>query len=95
MENVTTSEDEGEANHEYERFKKKQSRILSICEKRIRDLEDEDYVMLEDSMSSLHLESLEGSQKEEPEISREYVKPIGGNTIPPQYSQKNKLVSAL
>ena len=47
-------------------------------------MEDEDYVMLEGSMSSLHLESLEGSQEEkEPEISREYVKPIGGDTIPP------------
>ena len=26
-------------------------------------MEDEDYVMLEDSMSSLHLKSLEGSQR--------------------------------
>ena len=53
-----------------------------------KDLEDEDYLMLEDSMSSLHLESLKGSQKEEPEITREYVKLIGGDTIPPQYSKE-------
>ena len=51
-------------------------------------MEDEDYVILEDSMSSLHFESLESSEKEEPEISREYVKPIGGDTIPPQNSRK-------
>ena len=88
LENVTTSDDEREINCEYERFKKKHSQILSICEKRIQDLEDEDYVMLEDSMSSLHLESLKGSQKEEPEITREYVKLIGGDTIPPQYSKE-------
>ena len=89
LQNVMTSDDERGINCEYEWFKKKQSQILSICEKRIQDLEDEDYVVLEDSMSSLHLEALEGSQKEEePEITREYVKPIGGDTIPPQYSRE-------
>ena len=52
-------------------------------------MEDEDYVMLEDSMSSLHLKSLEGSEEEkELEILREYVKPIGGDMIPPQYSKE-------
>ena len=34
LENVMTSDYEREVNHEYERFKKKQSQILSICEKR-------------------------------------------------------------
>ena len=57
MKNITTSDNEKEANHEYERFKR-QAQILSICEKRIQEMEDEDYVMLEGSMSSLHLESL-------------------------------------
>ena len=86
MENVTTNEDEREINCEYERFMKKQNQILSICDKRIQNIEDEDYVMLE---GSLHLESLEGSQEEkEPEISREYIEPIGGDTIPPQYSKE-------
>ena len=52
-------------------------------------MEDGDYVMLEGSMSSLHLESLEGSQEEkEPKISKEYIKPIRGDTIPPQYSKE-------
>ena len=52
-------------------------------------MEDGDYVMLEGSMSSLHLKSLEGSQEEkEPNISKEYIKPIGGDTIPPQYSKE-------
>ena len=45
--------------------------------------------MLEGSMSSLHLKSLEGSQEEkEPKISKEYIKPIRGDTIPPQYSKE-------
>ena len=89
MKNITTDEDERKVNHEYERFKKRQAQILLICDKRIRDMEDGDYVMLEGSMSSLHLESLEGSQEEkEPGISREYIKPIGGDTIPPQYSKE-------
>ena len=61
IKNVTTDEDERKVNHEYERFKKRQAQILLICDKRIRDMEDGDYVMLEGSMSSLHLESLEGS----------------------------------
>ena len=58
VKNITTSDDEKEANHEYKRLKKRQAQILSICEKRIQEMEDEDYVMLEGSMSSLHLESL-------------------------------------
>ena len=52
-------------------------------------MEDEDYVMLEGSLSSLHLESLQDSEEEkEPEITKEYMKPIGGNTIPQQYSKE-------
>ena len=48
-----------------------------------------DYVMLEGSMSSLHLESLEGSQEEkEPNVLKEYVEPIRGDKIPPQYSKE-------
>ena len=74
MKNIATDEDEGKVNHDYGRFKKRQAHILSICDKRIRDIEDRDYVMLEGSMSSLHLEALEGSQKEkEPKILKEYV----------------------
>ena len=89
MENITTDEDERKVKHEYERFKKRQARILSICDKRIRDVEDGDYVMLEGSMSSLHLKSLEDSQEEkEPKISKEYIKSIGEDTIPPQYSKE-------
>ena len=52
-------------------------------------MEDEDYVMIEGSMSSLHLESLQDSEEEkELEITKEYIEPIGGNTIPPQYSKE-------
>ena len=80
MKNIATDEDERKVNHDYERFKKRQAHILSICDKRIRDMEDVDYVMLEGSMSSLHLKSLEGFQEEkEPEISKEYIKLIGGD----------------
>ena len=89
MENITTDEDEQKVNHEYERFKKRQAQILSICDKRIKDMEDGDYVVLEGSMFSLCLKSFEGSQEEkEPKISKEYIKPIGGDTIPPQYSKE-------
>ena len=89
MKNIATDEDERKVNHDYERFKKGQAHILSICDKRIRDMEDGDYVMLEGPMSSLHLESLGGSQEEkEPKISKEYIKPIVGDTIPPQYSKE-------
>ena len=46
-------------------------------------------VMLEVSMSSLHLESLRDSEEEKkPEITKEYIEPIGGSTIPPQYSKE-------
>ena len=52
-------------------------------------MEDGDYVVLEGSMSSLHLKSLEGSQEEkELKILKEYIKPIRGDTIPPQYSKE-------
>ena len=55
-------------------------------------MEDEDYVMLEGSVSSLHLESLRDSEEEkEPDVTKEYIKPIGGNTIPPQYSKEISL----
>ena len=70
-------------------LRKSKVKFFQFARKESETWEDEDYVMLEDSMSSLHLESLEGSQKEkEPEITREYVKPIGGDTIPPQYSRE-------
>ena len=89
IKNITTDEDERKVNHDYERFKRRQAQILSICDKRIRDMEDGDYVMLEGSMSSLHLESLKGSQEEkEPRILKEYIKPIRGDMLPPQYSKE-------
>ena len=69
--------------------RKRQPQILSICHKRIRDMEDGDYVVPEGSMSSLHFKSLEGSQdKKEPKLLKEYIKPIGGDTIPSQYSKE-------
>ena len=47
-------------------------------------MEDGDYIMIDSSMSSLHLKSLEGFQEEkELKMSKEYIKPIGGDTIPP------------
>ena len=52
-------------------------------------MEDGDYVIIEGSMSSFCLETLEDfCKKEEQEILREHVDPIGGNTIPPQYSRE-------
>ena len=70
---VENSKDEWKVNHEYQKFRKKQSWILSICDKRIQSMEDGDYVIIEGSMSSLHPESLEDFQKEkEQEVTREH-----------------------
>ena len=81
MQNVATSNDEKKASQEYQRFKKKQSQVLSICEKRIQEIREQDYLQIRGSRSTSDLGS-------EEEIKVQYVRPIGGNTIPPQYSRE-------
>ena len=81
MQNVNTSDDEKEVEQEYHRFKKKQNRVSSICDKKIQEFEEQDYLSLKGSKSV-------SDPKNEEEIKVQYVKPIGGNTLPPQYSKE-------
>ena len=81
IQNVNTSDDEGEVEKEYRRFKRKQNRVSSICDKKIQEFEEQDYLSLKGP------KSVSDPIKEE-EIKVQYVKPIGGNTIPPEYSKE-------
>ena len=81
IQNVKTSDDEREVEQEYQRFKKKQNRVSSICDKKIQEFEEQDYLSLKGS------KSVSDPMKEE-EIKVKYVKSIGGNTLPPEYSKE-------
>ena len=83
MQNVSTSDDEKKVSQEYQRFKRKQSWVLSICEKIMQEVEgpDPDYLQIKESRSTSDLGP-------EEEIKVQHVRPIGGNTIPPQYSRE-------
>ena len=76
IQNVNTSYDEREVEQEYQKFKKKQNQVLSICDKKIQEFEEQDYL------------SLKGSKSVSEEIKVQYVKPIRGNTLPPEYSKE-------
>ena len=80
MQNVNTSDDEREIEQEYQKFKKKQNRVSSICDKKIQEFEEQDYLSLKGSKSVF-------DPIKEEEIRVQYVKPIGGNTLPPEYSK--------
>ena len=81
IQNVNTNDDEREVEQEYQRFKKKQNRVSSICDKKIQELEEQDYLPLKGS-------KLVSDPIKEEEIKVQYVKPIGGNTLPPEYSKE-------
>ena len=81
MQNVNTSDDEREVEQEYQKFKKKQNRVSSICDKNIQEFKEQDYLSLKGSKSV-------SDPKDEEEIKVQYVKPIGGNTLPPEYSKE-------
>ena len=81
MQNVNTSDDEREMEQEYQRFKRKQNQVSSICDKKIQEFKEQDYLSLKGSKSV-------SDPKDEEEIKVQYVKPIGGNTLPPQYSKE-------
>ena len=55
--------------------------ISSICDKKIQEIKEQDYLSLKGS------QSVSDPNKEE-EIKVQYVRPIGGNTLPPQYSKE-------
>ena len=81
VQNVNTSDNEREIEQEYQRFKKKQNRVSSICDKKIREFEEQDYLSLKGSKSA-------PDPKDEEEIKIKYVKSIGGYTLPPEYSKE-------
>ena len=54
MQNVNTSDDEREIEQEYQRFKKKQNRVSSICDKKIQEFEEQDYLF-----EKVHLDDLD------------------------------------
>ena len=81
MQIVDTSDDERKVDKEYQKFKRKQHQVSSICEKKIQDIKEQDYLSLKGSKSV-------SDPNDEEEIKVQYVKPIGGNTLPPQYSKK-------
>ena len=61
---------------EYQKFKRKQGQVSSICEKKNREIREQDYLSIKGSGSISDL-----SVKEE--IKVQHIKPIGGNTLPP------------
>ena len=81
MQNVDTSDDERKVEQEYQKFRRKQKRVSSICDKKIQGFEEQDYLSLKGSKSV-------SDPNNEEEIKVQYVKPIGGNTLPPQYSKE-------
>ena len=81
LQNVDTSDDERKVDQEYQKFKRKQNQVSSICEKKIQEIEEQDYLSLKGSRSV-------SDPNDEEEIKVQYVRPIGGNTLPPQYSKE-------
>ena len=75
MQNVNTSNDEREVEQEHQKFKKKRNRVSSISDKKIQEFKERDYLSLKGSKSV-------SDPKDEEEIKVQYVKPIGGNTLP-------------
>ena len=47
IQNVNTSDDEREVEQEYQKFKRKQNRVSSICDKKIQELEGTRLLVLE------------------------------------------------
>ena len=81
MQNVDMSDDERKVDQEYQKFKRKQNWVSSICDKKIQKFKEQDYLSLKGSKSI-------SDPKDEEEIKALYVKPTGGNTLPPQYSKE-------
>ena len=82
MQNVDMSDDERKVDQEYQKFKRKQNWVTSICEKKIQEIEEQDYLSLKGSRSV-------SDPNDEEEIKVQHIRPIGGNTLPPQYSKEN------
>ena len=78
MQNVDTSDDKRKVDQDYQKFKRKQNQVYSICEKKKKEIEEQDYLCLKGSRSVSDLSN-------EEEIKVQHVKPIGGNTLLPYY----------
>ena len=81
MQGVDIDNDEREVDQEYWGFKRGQGRVSSICGGRIQELKEQDYLSLKGSKSV-------SDPNNEEEIKVQYVRPIRGNTLPPQYSKE-------
>ena len=81
IQNVDMSDDERKVDQGYQKFKRKQNQVSAICEKKIQEIEEQDYLSLKGSRSVSDL-------KDEEEIKVQHIRPIGGNTLPPQYSKE-------
>ena len=81
MQNVDTIDDERKVDQEYQKFKRKQNWVSSTCEKKIQEIEEQDYLSLKGSRPVSDL-------NDEEEIKVQHVRPIGGKTTPPQYSKE-------
>ena len=82
MQSVNTRDNEREVEQEYQKFKGKQKPSFHpFCDKKIQEFEEKDYLSLKGSKSFSY-------PKDEEEIKVQYVTPIGGNTLPPQYSKE-------
>ena len=71
----------GKWNKSTKSLKRSRIEFSSICDKKIQEFKRQDYLPLKGS------KSVSDSIKEE-EIKVQYVKPIRGNTIPPEYSKE-------
>ena len=74
MQNVDMNDDERKVDQEYQKFKRKPNQVASICEKKIQEIEEQDYLSLKGSRSVSDL-------NDEEEIKVQHVRPIGGNTL--------------
>ena len=78
---MDTSDDKRKIDEEYQKFKRKQGQVSSICEKKILEIGEQDYLSVKGSRSISDLSV-------EEEIKVQYIKPIGENTLPSQYSRE-------
>ena len=51
MQNVNMSDDERKVDQEYQKFKRKQNHVSSICDRKIQEIKEQDYLSLKGSKS--------------------------------------------
>ena len=83
MQNEDMSDDERKVDQGCQKLKRKQNRVSSICEKKIQEVEEKDYLSLKGSRSVFDLNDKE-------EIKVQYVRPIGWNPLTPPVFKRNQ-----